>query len=686
VTARRPPQIRLALGALVLLIAIVALLGTSQVLTARNSQRKQVHNGELTAAHLASSALSSALASRLQLISNLAAQPQFAPVFTSPHPKQDVTLASELHLLYPGFASFDLVSASGRLLARWPAAPTTAGKDVSSSSFFTGVTRTHRPYISAAIQQSAPPSELVVGLAAPVTDASKNIVGVLQATLSARSIGSVIGGTDLRGGGQLVIVDQSGHLLTGPAAGALHSFTGLAPVHQALAGRTGTADTTLPGYSGTRLMGYAPVPGIGWAVVAESPQSALTGPLSALTERLVAIGLVVLLLALGTALLVAGLLRRLNREHDQAGALLASVGEGVATLSPSGETMLVSPALASLLGRPGEELVGQPWSTAVTLYDHHGSRIEWDDSIPHRAIRERSVVASAGYDLVIGRSDGYRVPVALTASPLLAGGELLGAVIVVRDVSHEREVDQLKSSLVSTVSHELRTPLTMIQGFSELLLERDNIGVTQSREALQQIHGSSIRLGRLIDDLLSVSRIDSGKLTADITAVDLRAVIAEATAGIVSEQPSRVSVDVEAGLPDLLADYDKTLQIMTNLVSNAAKYSPDTTTIEIRARSKGNHAEVSVVDHGIGLSTTETVEIFEKFTRADRAEVRQVAGTGLGLYITKSLVELMHGQLWVTSTPDEGSTFSFTLPLTPNHASQNASAHQRTTHAETADR
>jgi PAS domain S-box-containing protein len=684
--ARRPPQIRLALGALVLLIALVALLGTSQVLTARSSQRQQVHNGELTAAHLASSALSSALQSRLQLISNLAAQPQFTPVFTSPSPKQETQLASALHLLYPGFASFDLITASGRLVARWPAAPATIGKNVSTSSFFTGVMRTKRPYISEAIQQSAPPSELVVGLAAPVTNANKQIVGILQATLSARSIGSVIGGTGLRGGGQLVIVDQAGHMLTGPAAGALHSFGALGPVRQALAGRTGTADSHLPGFTGTRLMGYAPVSGIGWAVIAESPQSVLTSPLRGLTERLVAIGLIVLVLALGTALLVTGLLRRLNREHDQAGALLASVGEGVATLNPAGETILVSPALASLLGRPADELVGQQWTSAVTLFDHQGAQIEWHDSIPYQAIRDGAVVASTGYDLVLGRADGYRVPVSLTASPLIAGHELLGAVIVVRDVSHEREVDQLKSSLVSTVSHELRTPLTMIQGFSELLLDRDNIGATQSREALQQIHGSSIRLGRLIDDLLSVSRIDSGKLTADITSVDLRAVIAEATAGIATERPDRIRVDVEAGLSDVLADFDKTLQIMTNLVSNAVKYSPDTTTIEILARSKGTYAEVSVVDRGIGLSATESVEIFEKFTRADRTEVRQVAGTGLGLYITKSLVELMHGQLWVTSTPNEGSTFTFTMPLTPNHVSQKAPEHQRTAHAETADR
>jgi PAS domain S-box-containing protein len=682
-TQRRPVQVRLVLAALTLLIAIVAVLGASQVLTARHSQQREINNGELTAAHLASSALASALDSRLALISNLADQPQLSSLFATSSHGQQAKVAAALHLLYPGFASFDVISANGRLDARWPANPASVGKDVSTTDFFTGVMRTQRPYISDALQQSAPPSELVVGLAAPVKDAKGHIVGILQGTLSASAIGSTIGGTSLRGGGQLVIIDQAGHALTGPAAGAQRSFTSLPTVKSALTGKTGTASTAVPGYSDSRLMGYAPVAGIGWAVIAENPRSALDAPLTALTERLIAIGLIVLLLAIGTALLVGSLLRRLRNEHDKAGALLSSVGEGVATLSPAGVPILISPALERLTGRPAAELVGRPWSDAMTLFDHHGRAIRWEDSIAFQAIRDGEVVASSGYDLHLSRPDGQRIPVSMTASPLLGGGELLGAVIVLRDVSHEREVDQLKSSLVSTVSHELRTPLTMIQGFSELLLDRSDMGAERSHEALQQIHTSSMRLGRLIDDLLSVSRIDSGKLTADITAVDLATVIGEVIAPFNSDAPGRVAADIALDLPPLLADEDKTVQILTNLVSNAVKYSDDATTVRVTARSRGNHVEVAVEDHGIGLNAAETVKVFEKFTRADRAEVRSVPGTGLGLYITKSLVELMHGQLWVASAPETGSTFSFTLPVAVGPEAQEPFEQRRMPDAQT---
>lgn len=672
---RRPVLVRLALGALVLLVAIVAVLGTWQVMAARDSQRSEIENGEVTEAHLASSALASALASRLQLVSNLADLPALSKLFSGANASGLPKLAAELHLLYPGFASFDIISASGRLDARWPSDPAAIGVSVSTKDFFTGVMRNGLPYVSQAIQQTSTPRELVVGLAAPVRDASGRIVGILQGTLPAATLGSIIGGTSIRGGGQLVIIDQAGHLLSGPAASASQSFRSMSLVTSGLEGRTGSASGAVPGFSGSWLIGYAPVPSTGWVVMVEDPLSTLDSPLTALTERLVAIGFVVLVLAIGTALLVAMLLRRLTREHEEAGALLASVGEGVATIDLSGRPMRVNPALERLTGRAAADLTGHEWSEALHLYDQRGKAVSWDDSIASEAIGERGVVASTGYDVHLAHSDGRRIPIALTAAPLLVGNDLIGAVVVVRDVSHEREVDQLKSSLVSTVSHELRTPLTMIQGFSELLLTRDDLDAARSRQALEQVHSSAKRLGRLIDDLLSVSRIDSGKLAADLAPVELADVVAEVVRSFGDETNDRFHAQIEQDLPAVLADRDKMVQVVTNLVSNAAKYSSDASPVRIVAHSAGDHAELSVIDCGIGMSQAECSQIFEKFSRSDRPEVRKVGGTGLGLYISKSLVELQHGQLWVRSTLHEGSVFSLSVPFaeqpSPNGQSQN---------------
>lgn len=635
----------MALGALGLLVAIVAVLGTWQVLAARSSQQRELENGQAAEAHLASSALASALASRLELVANLADQPELPQVFLTGKRPEFSELAATLHLLYPDFASFDVISAAGRLEGRWPADPAIMGRDLATNSSFVAVVHSRRPYISPATQQNAPPHELVVGLAAPVVSSKGKVVGVLEGTLATSTISSVMGGMSLGDGTQLVVVDQAGHALSGPGAGASRSFTAMSLVARALAGGSGSGTGDVPGYPGDRLVGYAPVPSTGWAVLAEASPATIGSRLGGLTNRLVAIGLVVVVIAMGTALLVGLLLRRLTREHEQTGAVLSSVGEGVATLGPDGRPLRVNPALELLGGRPAAALVGHDWAEAVPLYDRHGDPISWQRSIAAQAVRERRVVSSSGYDLHLGRSDGRRVPVAMTAAPLVVAERLAGAVVVLRDVSHEREVDQLKSSLVSTVSHELRTPLTMIQGFSELLLTRDDLGPDRSRDALEQVHSSSRRLGRLIDDLLSVSRIESGKLTVELAPVELGAVIADVVASFEAQTGRRFVLDVDPGLSPVQADADKIVQVVTNLVSNAVKYSPETSAVEIGASLVGDHAELSVTDQGIGMTDQDRSRLFEKFARADRPEVRKAGGTGLGLYITKSLVELQHGQM-----------------------------------------
>jgi signal transduction histidine kinase len=235
-------------------------------------------------------------------------------------------------------------------------------------------------------------------------------------------------------------------------------------------------------------------------------------------------------------------------------------------------------------------------------------------------------------------------------------------VEVVRDVSSEREVDQLKSSLVSTVSHELRTPLTMIQGFSELLLTRD-LAEERSREALRQINASAERLTRLIEDLLSVSRIESGRLVARTEPERLDEVIDDVVATFDEREDRPLVLEVDPHLPEVMADRDKLVQILTNLVSNALKYSEPPSEVRIEAAKVASTVQVAVSDHGIGLTEEEQAQLFSKFFRADRDEVRDAGGTGLGLYIAKSLVEMQDGRLWVSSELGRGSTFSFSLPV-----------------------
>jgi PAS domain S-box-containing protein len=662
VRRRSPILIRSAFGALALLVAVVAVLGAWQVASASSSQRNQIETGERTSAHLASSALSSALTSRLEQMTNLAGEPGLPLVFEASARSGLSKLTSGLHEIYPEFSSFDAVSATGVIEADWPSDPAVVGQDVSGQVFFQKVSGTSRPYISGVQHQTSLSGGPQVGLATPVLDTSHRLVGVIQGTLSTSSLGSIIGGTKLPQG-ELVIVDHQGHLLSSTKGAATRSYRNAPFVSTALAGHTGAGSGSVPGMTGTRLVGYAPVASTGWVVIAESPVSTLNQPVAALEGRLTAIALLVLLLAAGTAVLLGFLLRRLAREQERAGALLACVGDGVATLDPGGRVVSVNPALERLSGKRERDVAGQDYADAFPFYDQQGNPVPSDASLVAASLRDRAVKTSSGYSLHLGAADGQRIPIGITASPLVVTGELDGAVVVIRDVSREREIDQLKSSLVSTASHELRTPLTMIQGFSELLLERDDLDPGQTHEGLRQIHASSQRLGRLIDDLLSVSRIESGKLALDLSSVHLSEVISEVLQPFESQTSRTFTAHVDPQLAPALADRDKTIQALTNLVSNAVKYSADGSGITVMARALENHAEISVVDEGIGMTLEESLQVFEKFTRVDNAQVRKAGGTGLGLYITKNLVEAQNGQLWVTSNPGSGSTFTFSLPL-----------------------
>jgi PAS domain S-box-containing protein len=356
---------------------------------------------------------------------------------------------------------------------------------------------------------------------------------------------------------------------------------------------------------------------------------------------------------------------RLREEQEEQRAILGSIGEGILTTDTSGVIASVNRAMERLAGWKEEEVVGHPYSEAYPLLDRKGAPVPGGERFLMKAMRSGEVVTSRGFELSLLTRDGRQVPVSVTAAPIIGpDGQAAGGVDIIRDVSYETDVDRLKSSLISTVSHELRTPLTMIQGFSELLGTRAMDG-ERVAETANQIHASAERLGRLIDDLLSVSRIESGRLEVRAKPLDLPVLVQDAVSPFSAGRTIRL--DIDGTLPQVVADPDLVHRILTNLVSNAVKYSPADTMVTVSARKKDGAVEVSVTDEGIGLTDAELEQLFTKFFRAERPEVQEAGGTGLGLFITRSLVEMQGGQMHVESQPGSGSTFSFTLPPAAAH-------------------
>jgi len=246
-------------------------------------------------------------------------------------------------------------------------------------------------------------------------------------------------------------------------------------------------------------------------------------------------------------------------------------------------------------------------------------------------------------------------------------GGYLGMGLLVRDITLEKELEEIKSQLLSTVSHELRTPLASIKGFATTLLRQDVEWDEESRrEFLSIIDEESDRLSELIGNLLDMSRIEAGELPVEPEPTDLRPIIDETTTEFqIMTGEHRIQVDAPSELPRVMADPRRARQVLRNLVENAVKYSPGGGEIVIAVQRKQDMMQVSVDDVGIGIDPEQLDRIFDRFYQVDSASTRKVGGSGLGLAISRAIVEAHGGTIWVDSRPDEGSTFYFTLPLAP---------------------
>ena len=229
-----------------------------------------------------------------------------------------------------------------------------------------------------------------------------------------------------------------------------------------------------------------------------------------------------------------------------------------------------------------------------------------------------------------------------------------------------RELDRLKSEFLSTVSHELRTPLTSIRSFSEILLRYGVDQEDKRRQFLEIIQQEAERLTRMINDLLDLSKIEAGRLELHPERVDLAGAVrttVDAVRPLFQDREARVETAVEAGMPPVWADPDRLRQVLGNLLSNAAKFSPRGGTVRVRVRSRGAFAVVSVSDEGPGIPAGRLAEVFDRYAQIRDPQKHHPLGTGLGLTISREIVERMGGRIWAERRPGAGATFSFTIPF-----------------------
>ncbi len=406
-------------------------------------------------------------------------------------------------------------------------------------------------------------------------------------------------------------------------------------------------DRTLPFYTQEYM---CPTPhGLRWFQL-------LVSPLADATNR----GAVVMHIDITSEMAVRNELRdtitRLNAIFDNA-------LDGIITIGEQGAIESLNQSAGRIFGYEPDSLLGRDASVLMPTFDavlREGYRQHHGDAVSRHV---------AGFECEIDgvRADGSSMPLALGLSEMRLGERLL-YIGIVRDITERKRVERLQSEFISTASHELRTPLTSILASLKL--------ITHGKEALppvcsrlfQLAYRNSERLKHLIDDILDVERLASGQVKLECAPVTLHELVAQYLEASAAEAASlQVGLGLEAAVatdhPLVHADGERIHQILGNLVGNAVKFSPPGATVRLRVQERHGWVRVEIEDSGIGIDPAFHGQLFERFARADNTNTRSKGGTGLGLHVSKALVERHGGRIGFRSEPGKGSTFWFELPV-----------------------
>jgi PAS domain S-box-containing protein len=354
------------------------------------------------------------------------------------------------------------------------------------------------------------------------------------------------------------------------------------------------------------------------------------------------------------------LAEQLQRQLSFINAITNSLGEGVYALDRAGRFTFVNPAAEQLLGWAKAELLGRDAHAVIHMQSANGVHIV-PEGVPLQAMMHSGTTYSDD-DAVLTRRDGARFPAAYSAAPIVTDGQVVGAVVAFRDMTEVRRLQQSQEEYLTLISHDLRTPLSVIVGYAQLLLQTlTQQGLEREASSAQIVFESGNRMNLMIEDLLKRSRLEAGHDTmhqSPIDLVQLATRIIDQT--VMPADRDQIHLEGVAEIP-VVVDAAQIERVIINLLTNALKFSAPGSPVVVRLYRDGNRALVSIADQGGGIDPRDLPHVFEKHYRArTRADVE---GSGLGLYISRLIVEAHGGRLWAESRVGMGSRFTFTLPM-----------------------
>lgn len=338
----------------------------------------------------------------------------------------------------------------------------------------------------------------------------------------------------------------------------------------------------------------------------------------------------------------------LNQEKEQLSSLLSSMADGVLTFNRDGTILITNP--------PAERFL-QQW-----FYEQgkNNSFMALEELLLQKVLETE--MEQTGELTIQGRT------YVIIVSPLYNQENVRGAVAVIRDMTEERRLDKLRDDFIANVSHELRTPIAMLQGYSEAII--DDIAATEDekKEFAKIIYDETLRIGRLVNELLDLARMEAGHISLVRDDVPIKPFIERVTNkfyGLAKENNVHLSCELNSVNEIIYMDSDRIEQVLTNLIDNAIRHTAENGYVKVKLEDSNNGFEIQVKDNGSGIPEEDLPFVFERFYKADKARTRGKSGTGLGLAIAKNIVEAHEGTISVKSTIGQGTTFSFFLPRNP---------------------
>ena len=371
---------------------------------------------------------------------------------------------------------------------------------------------------------------------------------------------------------------------------------------------------------------------------------------------------------------VSKLTAQLSAVSSKSDIVINAIADGVVAIGPDGVIQLINPAAQTLLGWPGKDAIGLDYRSVIKLTDTKGNPLAEDFSPIRQGLVSQKPIDN--HDLELMTKSGKKILISLVVSPVADQSGVGGGVIAVfRDITREREEERQKAEFISTASHEMRTPVAAIEGYLGLAMNPATATIdAKAMSYLQKAHESTQHLGRLFQDLLTVSKADDARLVPHPTVIDLIALTREIVFSLQEKAknkgiflaftPGENDIDGNRHITPVFytyADQDQLREVLSNLVDNGVKYTK-AGTVTVDVKGDDQTVSVTITDSGIGIPPEDVPHLFQKFYRVDNSDTREIGGTGLGLYISRRLIESNNGHIGVNSTFGKGSTFYVQLP------------------------